>query len=64
MIEFDAPRRSNTFPLEKIRHHLCDGDMKRAITEILADEVDDCTVTVDQMFADVYEVDDDGTDTE
>ena len=37
-----------------------DGDMKIAITEVLADEVYDCTVTVDQMYADVYEVDDEG----
>lgn len=63
VIEFDAPRRSNTFPLEKIRHHLCDGDMKRAITEVLSFvTIDDSIVTVDQLFADVYEVDDDGTD--
>lgn len=62
VLEFDVPRESNTLPLEKIRHHICDGDMKNAITEALYDGLDDCTVTVDQQYADVYEVDDDGTD--
>lgn len=62
VFEWDLPRESNTLPLEKIRHHICDGEMKIAITEALSDGVDDCVVTVDQLFADVYEVDDDGTD--
>ena len=62
VLEWDAPRTSETFPLEKIRHLVCDGDMKNAITRALDDRIGDCTVTVDQLFADVYEVDDDGTD--
>ena len=62
VFEWDAQRKINTLPLEEIRHRICDGEMKTAITEALSDEVDDCTVTVDQMYADVYEVDDDGTD--
>ena len=58
VLEWDVQRTSETLPLEKIRHHICDGEMKNAITEALADGVDDCTVTVDQQYADVYEVDD------
>lgn len=66
VFEWDAQRKINTLPLEEIRHNICDGEMKNAITEALSDSdgADDCTVTVDQLFADVYEVDDDGTDTE
>ena len=60
VFELDTPRESNTLPLEEIRHYICDGDMKIAITEVLADEAYDCTVTVDQQYADVYEVDDEG----
>lgn len=62
VLEFDVPRTSETFPLEKIRHLVCDGDMKNAITRVLNDGIGDCTVTVDQQYADVYEVDDDGSD--
>lgn len=62
VLEFDMPRTSETFPLEKIRHLVCDGDMTNAITRALNDGIGDCTVTVDQQHADVYEVDDDGTD--
>ena len=62
VLEFDVPRTSETFPLEKIRHLICDGDMKNAITMALDNAIDDCNVTVDQQFADVYEVDDDGAD--
>ena len=62
VLEFDVPRESNTLPLEEIKHNICDGDMKIAIKEALSDELDYCTVTVDQQFADVYEVDDDGAD--
>lgn len=62
VFELDTPRKNTTGSLEEIRHYICDGDMKIAITDVLADEVDDCTVTVEQMYADVYEVDDDGTD--
>lgn len=58
VLEFDVPRESNTSPLEEIRHSICDGDMKIAITEVLSEGVDFCTVTVDQQFADVYEVED------
>lgn len=60
VFEWDIPRESNTLPLEKIRHHICDGDMKNGITEALYDGSDDCVITVDQLFADVYEVDDEG----
>ena len=62
VFEWDAQRKINTLPLEEIRRNICDGEMKNAITEALSDGVDDCTVTVDQLFADVYEVDDDGAD--
>ena len=62
VLEFDVPRTSETFPLEKIRHLVCDGDMTNAITRALNNGIGDCTVTVDQMYADVYEVDADGTD--
>lgn len=62
VLEWDLPRENNTLPLEKIRHHICDGDMKNAIAKGLYDGSDDCVITVDQLFADVYEVDDDGTD--
>lgn len=62
VLEWDLPREKHTLPLEKIRHHICDGGMKNAITEVLHDGSDDCVITVDQLFADVYEVDDDGTD--
>ena len=62
VLEFDMPRTSDTFPLEKIRHHICDGNMKNAITRVLYDGMHDCAVTVEQQYADVYEVDDDGTD--
>ena len=56
VFEWDLPRENNTLPLEKIRHLICDGDMKNAITRALHDAAVDCTVTVDQMYADVYEV--------
>lgn len=55
VFEWDVPRENNTLPLEKIRHHICDGDMKIAITEALYDGSDDCVITVDQQYADVYE---------
>lgn len=58
VFEWDLPRENNTLPIEKIRHHICDGEMKNAITEALYDGSDDCVITVDQMYADVYEVDD------
>lgn len=57
VFEWDLPRENNTLPLEKIRHHICDGDMKNAITEVLSDGmIDGFNITVDQQYADVYEV--------
>ena len=56
VFEWDLPRENNTWPLEKIRHYVCDGEMKNAITKALYDGPD-CVITVDQLFADVYEVD-------
>ena len=58
VLEWDVQRTSETFPLEKIRHSICNGNMKNAITRALYDGLVDCTVTVDQQYADVYEVDD------
>ena len=62
VIELDMMRKRTTLPLAGIRHYFCDGDMKNAITRALYDSVGDCVITVDQLFADVYEVDDNGTD--
>ena len=63
VLEFDVPRELNTSPIEKIRYSICDGDMKNAITEVLSDGMmDGFNITVVQQYADVYEVDDDGTD--
>ena len=59
VLEWDVPREHGMNSLEKIRHLICDGDMKNAITRALHDGLCDCTVTVEQMYADVYEVDDD-----
>lgn len=61
VIDFDVPVTSGTFPLEKIRHLVFDGDMKNAITRALNDRIGDCTVTVDQQYADVYEEEENDT---
>lgn len=59
VLEFDVPREDGMKSLEEIRHHICDGDMKIALTEILSDGMmDGCIVTVDQQYADVYNVND------
>ncbi len=57
VLEWDVPWEHDMNSLEEIRHNICDGDMKIAIKEALS-YVLDCTVTVDQQYADVYEVDD------
>lgn len=58
ILEFDVPRDDDTYPLEKIRNSICGGELTEAIRCALYDGVDDCVVTVDQQYADVYEVDD------
>ena len=64
VLEWDVPREHDMNSLEEIRHIICDGDLTNAIKNSLSldIDIDRCSVTVDQLFADVYEVDDDGTD--
>lgn len=62
VLEFDVPREHNMNSLEEIRHSICDGGLTNAIKDSLSSNIDRCNVTVDQQYADVYEVDDDGTD--
>lgn len=60
VLEWDVPRERGMNSLEEIRHLICDGDMKNAITRALNNVMVACTVTVDQQYADVYEVDEEG----
>ena len=62
VLEWDVPREHDMNSLEEIRHSICDGDLTNAIKDSLSSDIERCSVIVDQMFADVYEVDDDGTD--
>jgi len=65
VIEVNIPRDKDTFPVEKIRDNICGGGLTKKIKQVLSEGVannDEFNLTVDQQFADVYEVDDDGTD--
>ena len=60
VLEWDVPREHDMNSLEEIRHNICDGDLTNAIKNSLSSDIARCSVTVDQMYADIYEVDDDG----
>ena len=60
VLEWDVPREHDMNSLEEIRHIICDGDLTNEIKDRLSSAVERCSVTVDQMYADVYEVDDEG----
>ena len=62
VLEWDVPWEHDMNSLEEIRHCICDGCLTNAIKNSLSSDIARCTVTVDQLFADIYEVDDDGTD--
>lgn len=65
VIEVNVPRDKDTFLVEKIRDGICGGGLTGAIKQALSCGIannDEFSLTVDQLFADVYEVDDDGTD--
>ena len=62
VLEFDVPRDDDTYPLEKIRNSICGGKLTEVIKCALFCNIAEVTVTVDQQYADVYEVDDDGAD--
>lgn len=55
-LDFSATRDENTYPLEKIRNSICGGELSKDIRCILSDRIATASVTVDQQFADVYEV--------
>ena len=59
-LKFDVPRDDRTYPLEKIRNSICGGELTKAIKCALSDCIADVIVTVDQQFANVYEVDAEG----
>lgn len=60
VFELDALRGPGMRLFDEIKHYMCDGDMKNDIIEVLADAADDCAVTVEQMYANVYEVEENG----
>lgn len=59
-LDFSETRDENTYPLEEIRNSICGGELSKVIRCILSDRIDTASVTVDQQFADVYEVKEDG----
>ena len=60
VLEFDVPRECCINSPDEIRHRICDGGLTNAIKDILSSDFDLYSVTVDQQYADVYEVDDEG----
>ena len=62
VIEFDVPRDDDTYPLEEVRNSICGGELTEAIKRVLSGGIAEVTTTVNQQYADVYEVDDDGTE--
>ena len=63
VIEVNVPRDKDTFPVEKIREGICGGGLTEHIKQVLSEGIannDEFSLTVDQLFADVYEVDDEG----
>lgn len=63
VIEVNIPRDKDTFPVEKIRDGICGGGFTEHIKQTLSEGIannDEFSLTVDQLFADVYEVDDEG----
>ena len=65
VIDVNVPIDKDTFPVEKIRDGICGGGLTEQIKQTLSEGIannDEFRLTVDQLFADVYEVDDDGAD--
>ena len=60
VMEWDLLREPGMAPLEKIKHTLCDGQVTGIIKDTLSTCIGECSVTVDQMYADIYEVEEDG----
>lgn len=61
IIELNVPRDKDTFPMEKIRDGICGGGFTEQIKQVLSEGIannDEFSLTVDQQYAEVYEVDD------
>ena len=61
VLEWNVLRKPDMRSLEKIKHTICNGEVTNAIKEYLSGYLEESNVTVEQMYADVYEVDEDGT---
>lgn len=60
-IDFNFERKDNMFSFEKMREGVVGGSLTNALKELILDDaVDDsfCEVNVTQMYADLYEIDD------
>ena len=60
VVNWDALRDPGMRSLKEIKHALCDGEVTNLIKDLLSVNIVNCSATIEQLYADVYEVDEDG----
>ena len=61
VLSWDVLRAPGMRSFKKIKHTICDGEVTNAIKNYLSANIDSCSATVEQLYADVYEVEEDVT---
>ena len=60
VLNWDTLRDPGMRSLKEIKHALCDGEVTNLIKNLLSVNIVNCSATVEQLYGDVYEVDEDG----